>query len=76
MNFGAMMEMSTRFGVKLRRWPDSTLRIMEQAWTEVVEEESARNPLFKKVADHFYEFRKKYKVWKDAQQMKSTYLKY
>ena len=75
MNFGAMIEMSTRYGVKRKRWPDSTLRVMEQAWSEVVEEESARDPLFKKVADHFYEFRKKYKVWKDAQEMKSTYIK-
>ena len=74
MNFGAMKEMSEKFGVKRRRWPDSTLKIFEEAWMEVVEEESAADPLFKKVADHYFDFRKNYKVWKDAQEMKTTYL--
>ncbi len=74
MNFDAMREMSDRHGVQQKRWPDSTLKIMEEAWMEVVAEESARDPLFKKVAEHYFDFRKKYKVWKEAQHMKTTYL--
>ena len=74
MNFGAMEKMSTEFGVHIKRWPDSTLKLFEQAWVEVVQEESAKDPLFKKVGDHYFAFREKYKVWRDAQAMKPTYL--
>jgi TRAP-type mannitol/chloroaromatic compound transport system substrate-binding protein len=49
--------------------------VFEKAWFEVVAEQSAKDPLFKKVADSFYAFRKKYKIWGDSQQMKATYLK-
>jgi TRAP-type mannitol/chloroaromatic compound transport system substrate-binding protein len=72
-NFTAMKEMSTKYGVKRMRWPDSTLKKFETAWFEVVKEESAKDPLFKKVADHFYAFRKQYKTWGDAQRLKATY---
>jgi TRAP-type mannitol/chloroaromatic compound transport system substrate-binding protein len=72
-NFTAMKEMSTKYGVKRMRWPDSTLKKFETAWFEVVKEESAKDPLFKKVADHFYAFRKQYKPWGDAQALKGTY---
>ncbi len=74
-NFAAMAEMGSKYGVTNYRWPDSTLAKMETAWFEVVAEESAKDPLFKKVADSFYGFRKGYKTWGDAQRMKSTYLK-
>ena len=67
MNFGAMKVMREKHGVKLRRWPDSTLAKFEAAWNEVVKEESAKNALFKKVSDHFYAFRKDYSVWGNAQ---------
>jgi len=72
-NFGAMKEMQEKNGVEVRRWPDETLKEFEKAWFEVVEEESASDPLFKKIADHFYDFRAKYKVWGDAQYLKGTY---
>ena len=45
------------------------------AANEVVVEESAKDPYFKKVAEDFYAFRKNYAIWGDAQRMKSTYLK-
>ena len=73
MNFTAMDDLTTKFGVNVRRWPDSTLAKFEKAWLEVVEEESAKDPLFKKVADHFYAYRAKYKLWGDAQALKITY---
>ena len=37
-----------------------TLAAFEKAWLEVLQEESAKDPLFKKVADHYLDFRKKY----------------
>jgi TRAP-type mannitol/chloroaromatic compound transport system substrate-binding protein len=72
-NFDAMQLMQTKHGVKVRRWPDATLAKFEAAWFEVVKEESAKDKIFKRVADHFYDFRKKYKVWGDAQSLKGTY---
>lgn len=73
-NFGAMKEMATKYGVKRMRWPDSTLKKFEQAWLEVVKEESAKDELFKKVAKSYFGFRKEYKLWGDAQKLKTTYL--
>ena len=72
-NFGAMQEMGTKHGVKIKRWPDSALKLFESAWLEVVKEESAKDPLFKKTADSYFSFREKYKIWKDAQALKATY---
>ncbi len=37
-------------------------------------EDSAKDPLFKKVADSYYDFRKTYAKWGDAQALKATYL--
>ena len=72
-NFDAMVTMQKKHGVTVKRWPDATLAKFERAWLAVVKEESAKDPLFKKVADHFYNFRKNYKRWGDAQSLKGTY---
>jgi TRAP-type mannitol/chloroaromatic compound transport system substrate-binding protein len=72
-NFDAMVTMQKKHGVMVKRWPDATLAKFERAWLAVVKEESAKDPLFKKVADHFYNFRKNYKRWGDAQSLKGTY---
>ena len=74
-NFVAMREMQDKHGVKVVRWPDSTLALFEKAWMEVVKEESAKDPVFKRVSDSYFGFRAKYKIWKDAQMLKATYLK-
>ena len=71
--FPVMKEFGDKYGVKVRRWPDATLRAFEKAWLEVVAEESAKDPLFKKVAESYYGFRKEYKVWLDAQKLEPTY---
>jgi TRAP-type mannitol/chloroaromatic compound transport system substrate-binding protein len=71
----AMNEMLSKYGVTNRRWDDDVLAKYEQAWSEVVAEESAKDPFFKKVANSFYGFREEYKTWGDAQALKSTYLK-
>ena len=42
---------------------------------ELREEESANDPLFKRIADDYLDFRKKYAIWGEAQFVKPTYLK-
>jgi TRAP-type mannitol/chloroaromatic compound transport system substrate-binding protein len=70
----AMNEMLEKYGVHNKRWTDEELAAFETAWNEVLEEESASDPLFKKVADSYSAFRNVYKTWGDAQFLRSTYL--
>jgi TRAP-type mannitol/chloroaromatic compound transport system substrate-binding protein len=70
-----MLEMKDKHKVTNRRWSDDDLRQFEKGWLEVLESESAKDPLFKKVADHYLAWRKVYKIWGDAQELKSTYQK-
>ena len=70
-----MQEMKDKHKVTNRRWSDDDLRTFEKAWLEVLAEESAKDPLFKKVADHYLNWRKTYQIWGDAQELKSTYQK-
>jgi TRAP-type mannitol/chloroaromatic compound transport system substrate-binding protein len=70
-----MQEMQEKHKVTNRRWSDDDLRAFEKAWLEVLAEESARDATFKKVADHYQNWRKTYKIWGDAQELKSTYQK-
>jgi TRAP-type mannitol/chloroaromatic compound transport system substrate-binding protein len=72
--FAAMAEYQSKHGVKVKRWSDEDLAAMEKAWLEVLAEESAKDPLFKKVADHYLDYRKKFAVWGSSQVMKPTYL--
>jgi TRAP-type mannitol/chloroaromatic compound transport system substrate-binding protein len=72
-NFEAMSEMMTKYGVTNRRWDDKVLKTLEKAWLEVLAEESSKDPLFKKVADSYLNFRKEYKKWGEAQALKATY---
>ena len=74
MQFDAMAEMRTKYKVQLKRWKDSEIAAFEKAWMEVIQEESAKDPLFKKIADDYLAFRKNYAIWGDAQVMKPTYL--
>lgn len=59
----AIREMQAE-GVQLRRWPAPMLVEFEKAWNEVVAEESAKNPNFKRVYDSYAAFRKNYATWK------------
>src|SRR5262245_18978518 len=70
-----MQEMKDKHGVNNRRWSDDDLRAFEKAWLEVLAEESAKDPLFKKVADSYLAWRQTYKVWGEAQELKATYQK-
>jgi len=73
MQFDVMAEMRDKHKVQVKRWSDSDLAAFEKAWLEVIQEESAKDATFKKVADHYMEFRKKYAIWGDAQFVKPTY---
>jgi TRAP-type mannitol/chloroaromatic compound transport system substrate-binding protein len=67
-------EMKFKYGVINRRWEDEELAAFETAWDEVLAEQSAADPTFKKVADSYLAFRKVYKTWGDTQTLKATYL--
>jgi TRAP-type mannitol/chloroaromatic compound transport system substrate-binding protein len=73
MQFTAMAEMRDKHKVQVKRWDDATLAAFEKAWLDVLREESAKDPVFKKVADHYLDFRKKYAIWGDSQLMKASY---
>jgi TRAP-type mannitol/chloroaromatic compound transport system substrate-binding protein len=75
MQFDIMAEMRDKSKVQVKRWSDSDLAAFEKAWLEVLQEESAKDATFKKVADHYLAFRKKYAIWGESQLMKPTYLK-
>ena len=68
-----MQEMRDKHKVTNRRWSDDDLKAFEKAWLEVLAEESDKDPLFKKVADNYLSWREKYKIWGDAQALKTTY---
>ena len=63
LQFAAMQELREK-GVTLHRWPDSILAQFEEKWQEVAAEESAKDPLFKRIYESFSAFRKQYKIWK------------
>ncbi len=60
----AMKEMQAE-GVRLKRWSPEILVAFESAWKEVVAEESANNPSFKRVYESYAKFRENYAIWRD-----------
>ena len=69
----AMLEMQQKHGVMVKRWDDAILAKLEVAWLEVIDEISAEEPLFKKIADSYLGWRELYRIWGDAQALKGTY---
>jgi TRAP-type mannitol/chloroaromatic compound transport system substrate-binding protein len=51
-------------GVQIRRWPAPMLVEFDKAWNEIVAEESAANPNFKRVHESYAAFREDYATWK------------
>jgi TRAP-type mannitol/chloroaromatic compound transport system substrate-binding protein len=72
-NPAAMQELTQKYGVQVKRWPDDQIAVFEKTWMEVIKEESAKDPLFKRIADDYLAFRAKYKIWGDAQTLKPSY---
>jgi TRAP-type mannitol/chloroaromatic compound transport system substrate-binding protein len=60
----AMKEMQAE-GVVLKRWPAEILVAFEDAWKEVVAEESAKNPNFRRLHESFSQFRDNYAIWRN-----------
>jgi len=54
-----------KHGVKNMYWSTEILDTLEGAWKDVVKEESAKDPFFKKVWDDLSSFRAEYKHWSD-----------
>jgi TRAP-type mannitol/chloroaromatic compound transport system substrate-binding protein len=50
-NVDAMAELTSKHGVTIHRTPDDILSKILETWDKMVEEESAKNPFFKKVSD-------------------------
>jgi TRAP-type mannitol/chloroaromatic compound transport system substrate-binding protein len=50
-NGNAVAELRERHGVTVHRTPEDILKRTLEAWDQIVREEEARNPFFKKVAD-------------------------
>ncbi len=73
-NPGAMVEMGEKHGVIVERWSDEQLAVFEKAWLEVLSEDAATDPLFKRVADSYLQFREGYAIWGNAQRMLPTYI--
>ncbi len=57
-------------GVQIRRWPSEIIAAMESAWNEVVAEESARNPNFRRVYASYAAFRRDYAIWREHAYLK------
>jgi TRAP-type mannitol/chloroaromatic compound transport system substrate-binding protein len=65
----ALQELQSK-GVQIHTWSPEILAAMEKGWNEVVAEENAKNPNFKKVWDSYAAFRKNYKIWRDIGYLK------
>lgn len=73
-NPAAMQDNVKSFGVTNQRWSDDALATFEKAWQEVVAEESESDELFGKVSASYSAWRDEYRIWGEAQSLKSTYL--
>lgn len=51
LNYDAMQELTTKHGVTIHRTPDDILKKILEVWDQMVADESAKNPFFKKVTE-------------------------
>ena len=61
----AMTEMRDKHGVQIKRWSPEIMAALEKAWNEVVAEESASSPNFKRVYASYSKFRSDYAIWRE-----------
>jgi TRAP-type mannitol/chloroaromatic compound transport system substrate-binding protein len=61
----AMTEMRDKNGVQIKKWSPEIMAAIEKAWHEVIAEESAKNPQFKRVFESYSKFRSDYAIWRD-----------
>ena len=72
-NPAALQRMLDDHGVNIRTWSNEELKQIEAAWLQVVEEESTADAQFKKIADSYFGFRERYRIWGDSQSLRPTY---
>lgn len=60
----ALREIQSK-GVELKKWPPEFIAAFEKAWKEVVTEESAKNPNFRRVHESYAKFRQEYAIWRE-----------
>jgi TRAP-type mannitol/chloroaromatic compound transport system substrate-binding protein len=60
--FPAIKRMQAK-GVNVHRWSDDQLAKFRTTWDQVVREDAASDPVFKKVWDSYNKFREDYKLW-------------
>ena len=58
-----VMKENLEKGVENRYWSDEMLKLFHEKWDEVVAEESAKDPDFKRIYDNLQAFRADYKLW-------------
>lgn len=63
LQYKAMLTLKEK-GVKFHRWPDNVLEEFEASWNEVIAEQSAKDPLFKRVHENYAAFRSQYTIWR------------
>ncbi len=63
--WAAMRELRDKHGVKIMRWSPEMMQAFRRAWEEVVAEESAANPNFKRVYNSYAQFRENYALWRE-----------
>jgi TRAP-type mannitol/chloroaromatic compound transport system substrate-binding protein len=61
---GAVLKEMQARGVQLKRWPPEILVALDETWNEVVEQEVADNPSFRRVYESYARFRSTYAVWR------------
>ncbi len=61
----AMTEMRDKNGVQIKKWPPEFIAAFDKAWHEVIAEESAANPNFKRVYASYSRFREDYAIWRE-----------
>jgi TRAP-type mannitol/chloroaromatic compound transport system substrate-binding protein len=64
LQYGALQELQAE-GVQLHRWSPEMLGAFENAWNEVADEMSDRDPDFKRAWVSLSEFRANHKIWDD-----------
>jgi TRAP-type mannitol/chloroaromatic compound transport system substrate-binding protein len=57
--------MRDKNGVQIKKWSPEIMAAIEKAWNEVIAEESAKNPQFKRVFESYSKFRADYAIWRD-----------
>ncbi len=65
----AIKEMQEK-GVQVKQWSREIIAAYEKAWNEVVAEETAKNPSFKRVWESYTSFRAGYALWRDLGYLK------